>query len=251
MEIYKGMDIINLCLYIKKHKTLVIADLHLGYEEAMSKKGILVPRVQFKEIYEKISDILKNLDIETVVITGDLKHEFGVISDTEWKNVLQIIDLFLKYCKKLVIIKGNHDVALPFITKKRDIELVNYYKIDDILICHGDEIIDNQDFKKSKIIIIGHEHPAIGLNDKTKHENFKCFLKGKFLNKTLIVLPSFNPLTIGTDVSRNRLLSPFLQQDLNNFEVYVVEKNKIYNFGKLKNITTPEGIFQTIVVSLF
>lgn len=236
MELYKGIQAVDLCLYLKKYKTLVIADLHLGYEEAFNNKGTLIPRMQFKDTYERIEKILKENEVETAVITGDLKHEFGVINRSEWDNILKIIDLFLKYCKKLVIIKGNHDMTLPFITRKKGIELSEYYKIEDIVICHGDKIIDNEDFKKSKLIIIGHEHPAIGLREKSKYENFKCFLKGKYLNKILIVLPSFNTLTIGTDILRNTLLSPFLQQDLKNFEAYVIEKDKVYDFGKIKNV---------------
>src|SRR3989344_8466368 len=236
MEIIKGIEAVDLCLYIKKHKTLVISDIHLGYEESLNQRGVLVPRIQFNAVHEKLSKILVSRDIETIVVTGDLKHEFGVIIESEWKNILKIIDLFLGHCKKLVIIKGNHDVTLPFITRKKGIELSEYYKIDDIFICHGDEIIDNEDFRKSKLIIIGHEHPAIGLREKSKYEVFKCFLKGKYLDKNLIVLPSFNTLTVGTDILRGKLLSPFLQQDLRNFQAYVVEKDKVYDFGKLRNV---------------
>lgn len=236
MELYKGIEVVDLCLYLKTHKTFIIADLHLGYENALNNRGVLVPRMQFNDISKKLNEILKSIKVDTIVITGDLKHEFGVINDSEWKNILNIIDLFLEHCKKLIIIKGNHDVALPFITRKKGIELSEYYKVEDIFVCHGDEIIENEDFKKSKVIIIGHEHPAIGFRDKTKYENYKCFLKGRYLNKILIVIPSFNPLTVGTDVLRNRLLSPFLQQSLTNFQAYVVEKDKIYDFGKLKNM---------------
>ncbi len=236
MKIYNEIETLDLCLYLNEYKTLVISDLHLGYEESLNKRGVLVPRIQFNEIYEKLKNILINKDMETIIITGDLKHEFGVINNSEWKNIIQIIDLFLKHCKRLIIIKGNHDITLPFITRKKGIEVLEYFKFDEIFICHGDEIINNEDFRKSKVVIIGHEHPAIGFRDKNKYETYKCFLKGKFLDKVLIVLPSFNPLTVGTDVLRNRLLSPFLQQNLSNFSFYVTEKDKIYDFGKLKNL---------------
>ena len=82
---------------------------------------------------------------------------------------------------------------------------------------------------------MGHEHPALGFRDKNKYEVFKCFLSGKYLDKDLIVLPSFNTLTIGTDVLRGKLLSPFLQGNIIKFKAYVVEMNRVYDFGKLKN----------------
>jgi hypothetical protein len=236
MEIIKGIEIIDLCLYIKKHKTLVISDLHLGYEEAMNQRGVLVPKTQFKDVYEKLEKILKSIIVETVIITGDLKHEFGTIGDAERKNILSLIDMLLKDGKKVVLLKGNHDIMLPFIARKRNIEIIESLKIEDILICHGDEILPEAESQETRVIIMGHEHPAIGLREKAKYESYKCFLKGKFKNKILIVIPSFNPLTVGTDVLRNNLLSPFLKQDLNKFEAFIVEKEKIYNFGKLNKI---------------
>jgi len=236
MEIIKGIEIHDLGIYIIKHKIFVIADMHLGYEESLNVKGILIPRIQYKDTYDKLKKILDNLDVETVIITGDFKHEFGVISETEWRNTLQIIDLFFEYAKRVIVIKGNHDVNLGPIARKRNVEIIPYVKFDEILICHGDEILDCDDFYKSRIIIIGHEHPAVGIKFKNKYESYKCFLKGKWENKILIVLPAFNLLTIGTDILRSKLLSPFLQKNLSDFEVFAIQDSKIYNFGKLKNI---------------
>ena len=119
MEIQKGIETLELCLYLKKYRTLVISDLHLGYEEALNKRGILIPRSQFKDVIERLNKILISKSIETIVITGDLKHEFGVISDSGWKNISKVIDLLLEHCKKLIIIKGNHDVTLPYLVRKK------------------------------------------------------------------------------------------------------------------------------------
>ena len=151
MEIYNGIKIIDLCLYIEKYKILIIADMHLGYEESLNEKGVLIPKMQFKDTCERLEKIFSSLEVETLIVTGDLKHEFAIISRAETDNIRKIIDLFLKYCKNVVIIKGNHDVALPFIFRKNNLDLLDYYKIDDIIICHGDEIINNEDFKKSKL----------------------------------------------------------------------------------------------------
>ena len=183
MELYKGIEIRDLSVYLRKENILILSDLHIGYEESLNKGGFLIPRIQFKEMYERAKKMLCNDRFSSIVITGDLKHEFGVISDTEWRNTLKLIDLLLEHTEKLVLIKGNHDMTLKYIAGKRNIELVEYLKIKDVLVCHGDEIIDNEDFKKSKIVIIGHEHPAIGLKEKNKYELYKCFLKGKYKNK--------------------------------------------------------------------
>lgn len=232
MNIYKNIVAKDLFLYLEKEKILILSDLHIGLEEAMNKQGILLPRFQFQELVKRIEKVFKDLEIKKIIVNGDLKHEFGTISGQEWSQTLKIIDI-LSSKAELILVKGNHDTILGPIANKKDIKVLEYYKVNDIYICHGHKIPDNKDFKDSKLVIIGHEHPAITFKERPT-EKFKCFLVGKYKNKTLIVQPSLNLVSEGTDITKEKLLSPFLK-DLKDFEVYVVE-DKIYKFGKLKNI---------------
>lgn len=236
MEILKGIEIIDLSLYLKDYKTLILTDFHMGFEETLNKQGILVPRFQLDKTLKRLEKIFKSVQPETILVNGDLKHEFDNISETEWLHTLKLVDFLLKNCKKLILNKGNHDTILEPITKKRNLKINEYTKINDIYITHGDKIPDNKEFKESKIIIIGNEHPAITLREEGRRETYKCFLKGKFQDKILITQPSFNLVTEGTDVLRENLLSPFLHQNLSDFEIFIVGKEKVYNFGKLKNL---------------
>lgn len=235
MEIIKGIEILDTCLLIKK-KVLVLADLHIGYEEALNKQGMFVPRSQFKETGQKLNDLFRKIKgIETIVINGDLKHEFGTISNQEWDETLKIFDLLQKHCRNIVLVKGNHDTILGPIARKGGFSLVDSYCIDDICILHGDKILDNLNASSAKILIIGHEHPAVSIREEPKVEKYKCFLLGRWKKQQLIVMPSFLPIIEGTDVKKEKLLSPYLHQSLSNFEVFVVG-DKTYKFGKLKNI---------------
>lgn len=232
----RSFEIIDLALYHKKSKTLIIADIHMGYEEALNKQGILIPRDQHIRTLKRLQKILKRIkSIDTIIINGDLKHEFGTISETEWRHTLRVIELLSKNCNKIILIKGNHDTILGPIAKKRKLEFKDYHMIDSIYICHGHIIPKDKDFKLAKTIIIGHEHPAVSLSDGTRVETYKCFLKGKYKQKILIVLPSFNLVQEGTNILNESLLSPFLKQDLKNFNVYIVSE-KVFDFGKLSNI---------------
>lgn len=259
MNILPHVEIVNLALFLDS--TLVIADVHMGYEEALNKQGILVPRLQFEDIVkrtERIFNILKNRKIEKIIINGDLKHEFGTISEQEWRNTLKFLDLLAKHCKEIVLIKGNHDTILGPIAKKRNVKVLENYIVEPleknhnnektsilrktkkqsknkILIVHGNKIPDKELLKEASTIIIGHEHPAVSLKEGPRVEQFKCFLKGKYKGKNLIVQPSFNTIIEGIDILKDEILSPFLQQNLDNFEVYIVE-DKVYEFGKLKGL---------------
>src|SRR3989338_11560949 len=127
MKIIDGIEIIGLALYF--NSTLVIADIHLGYEEVLNKKGILVPRTQFEEMAKRVESIFKQLKgkrIDRILVNGDLKHEFGTISEQEWRNALKFLDLLAKHCSEIILIKGNHDTILGPIARKRNVKIVNY-----------------------------------------------------------------------------------------------------------------------------
>jgi hypothetical protein len=277
------IEFLHDCLLIDD-SIFVLGDLHIGYEEYIAEKGIF-PRVQLKDIIEKLKNVFWNLSmkgvkIKQVIILGDLKHEFGVISDIEWSETPRFLDyLDNKIVKKtggdiinmknkkimmkglgeasennklignnrtgdrIILVKGNHDNIIGPIAKKRDVEVVNYYKYKDICFMHGHKL-HGKCFDKSDILILGHLHPAITLSDKYKKEKYKCFLHGFWKNKEVYVLPSFSPIGFGYDLNSiedSRHDSEFLiikDKILENFDVVIYnnKENKEYNFGKLRKL---------------
>ncbi|MEM3374742.1 MAG: metallophosphoesterase [Candidatus Woesearchaeota archaeon] len=229
----KNIFLVDLGVFLANDSILIISDLQLGYEEALNKKGFLIPRFQKNDLKIRLSFLIDLLKPKLVIFNGDVKHEFSGISKSEWRNIKEIID-FVREKSELVLIKGNHDNMLEPIIKNK-VALLDYYYLSDykIYVCHGHEIPDNKFFFESEVVIIGHEHPALGLREKGRVEKFKCFLVGRYKNndnkkmlkenneKQLIVLPSFNSLTEGTDILQEKLMSPFLR-NVDDFEVYLV-----------------------------
>ncbi|MBT4651675.1 metallophosphoesterase [Candidatus Woesearchaeota archaeon] len=232
MEIINGVRILDLCLYFVEEKVLVLGDVHIGYEEALNKEGVLVPRYQFEDIMQRLKRVFEGLDVEKVVVNGDLKHEFGTISATEWRHTLKLLE-FLLSKGEVVLVKGNHDVILGPIADKKNVEVVDSVRIGEGLIIHGDKLVEIP--SEVKFLIIGHEHPAVTISEYPRMEKYKCFLLGKFSGKDLVVMPSFNLVTEGTNVLQGELLSPFLE-DVSNFNVFIVGEEKVYSFGKVKEL---------------
>ncbi len=234
-----NIKFLNKCVLIKEKSKniLVLGDLHIGYEESLNKIGVLVPRMQFKEMVEELREIFSDTGrVDEIVLLGDLKHEFGEISKQEWKEVTGILDLFKKWAKQIILIKGNHDTILGPIAKRKEIEIKEFYVTEGICFLHGHKMYPECLDKKIKSIILGHRHPAVVLSDKYKKERYKCFLVGKWKGKKVIILPSFFPFIEGSDIINVQESKLFISKKvLNEFEVYVIGKG-IYKFDKLKNI---------------
>jgi hypothetical protein len=232
-SIFSGAEIVSLALYIKKEKLLAIGDLHIGQEEGFNTDGVLIPRTNFSMLLNELEKIFHETGkLNRIILLGDVKHEFGVPNNQEWRETIQLIEFLAKYSKKITIIKGNHDNYLAPITKWKNIELVESYSTGKILFSHGNKIINNSN---EKIIVIGHEHPAILLNDLHKSEKFKCFIKTRANGKSIVVLPSMNFLSIGSDISREKPLSPYLK-NISEFECWVVEESNVFYFGKINRL---------------
>jgi uncharacterized protein len=233
----KVFEFIGKALFFPEEKIMVISDLHIGYEESLSEQGIFVPRRQYEEIMKDIKQVFEKIGkVREIIITGDLKHEFGTISSQEWRETREILDFLKTKSEKIVLIKGNHDTILEPIARRGELEIKESYTEGEICFIHGNKMISECLDKRVKMIVMGHRHPAFILSDKYKKERYKCFLVGKWKDKEVIIMPSFFPFIEGTDIVNiedNSLFIP--EKDLKNFEVYAIG-DKIYKFGKLKEI---------------
>lgn len=231
-------------IYATKYKSLVIgntaiiADLHLGYEQELISKGVFIPKTQFKEMKDALKKLIKEYKIKTLVINGDLKHDFSNATAQEWDEAKELINFLSKKLKKIIIIRGNHDNYLKTIIARENVKFYdNYYSFDDICITHGHkEIVDTYAFKN---IIIAHDHPSIFLKDDLNLGlKIPCFLYGKFGKNNIIVLPAFSPLFEGVDVlsaPKENFLSPLIKKHLDDFKVVTIS-DKLHKFPEIRKI---------------
>jgi hypothetical protein len=229
----------DIFLYLPQYNTLIISDIHAGFEESLQKNGVLLPKSAVSEIMLRIEKAINKIGLEKIkciILNGDIVHSFSKHSLDEKYALKKILD-FLKKFGKIIIIKGNHDKILEMLVK--NVEFRKNLILGEILITHGDIIDENSKDKKIKIMIIGHEHPSIVLDSGLRQEKYKCFLKGKYKNKELIVMPSSNTLIEGSDVLKEKLLSPYIKS-IDSFQVYAIA-DEIYDFGKISQLRKKLG----------
>lgn len=203
-------------------KTAVIADLHLGIENAMQNLGIAIPRMQIVDVIGKVNLIVEKYEIEKLIIAGDLKHEFAGNLPYEWDDIrgfLDSVDL------EISVVRGNHDNFLSAILSEYSIELKEYERMGDYYVVHGHTDLG---FER---VIMGHEHPAVKFRHGGAIYSYPCFL---IADKTKFVLPAFSPLVSGSDVLQGEFLSPVLRNS-KKIEVYAIEDEVVY-LGELETL---------------
>lgn len=232
-------------------KILCIADLHLGYEFLLARKGVVIPS-QSEEMKDRILDLIERTSADSLIIIGDVKHNIFRVSQAEWRGVKRLLEDVSKKVEVQITL-GNHDTNLDLL-------------LPDNIFLHSSKgfLIENNDIRvgfvhghawpkpdllQSDYIILGHNHPVIEMRDgmggkwfmpawielrggKEKiassfanhfglGENSNAVInlkKGsiKIENTKIIVVPAFNPLLGGVALNRPdiKFLGPILSSNI-------------------------------------
>ncbi len=229
-------------IYIKRFNTLVVTDIHLGFEEDMASKGIFLPRVQLRKSIEIIDRAQNKTKALQLIIAGDVKHHFEKLGRREVRDLKEFFKYVLKRFEKVIVVRGNHDTFMYSFSRKLDIELYDKLWLDNILIVHGHRELDRND--SFDILIMGHEHPSISLKDPITSYGIKiqCYLLVPLKRGgRALVLPAMGVYQSGTSVSISRevYLSPILRDEgiLEEAKPYaIIDGEGVYELPKLSSI---------------
>lgn len=205
---------------------LLIADTHVGLEVELGKKGVRIPS-QSGRLAQLVVEGAERFGATSLVVLGDVKHEIASIIDSA-REVREFLDLVAPKFNKVVLVRGNHDGNLDMILSsnvKPNVYLVNSRGFilrsrdgKNLLLLHGNSKPSVEDFVEADVIVMGHTHPAILIQDVTGYVmrapvivkikvDKALFGRNMYGNDldvkgqlSMIVLPVFNPLTVGMDV---------------------------------------------------
>ncbi len=202
-------------LYIPAEDMIVLADLHLGFESEASKSGIHVPRLQLKKSIELIMKLTENVSCRKLLINGDLKHTFEKLTIQEREEVSIFLSKAKDYFTDIILVRGNHDNYVSIVTERFDVDLREQYATGNVLFVHGHKNIN--DYSRYKVIVIGHEHPALKISDELgAFMKLPCFLAtpGKH-GEIILVLPAAGYYQTGNEVTLepSNYLSPIMQSE--------------------------------------
>jgi len=142
----------------------------------------------------------------------------------------------------IVLVKGNHDNFIERYSRHFKIGVLNSgARIGEYLFAHGDKaLLDFGKKEKPKTIVMGHEHPSIGIPMKIgRTERLRCFLYGRYKRIPMLVLPAMGYFETGSDVNTHtrNIMSPILRKaDLKNMHAIAFGNGSTIDFGSISDL---------------
>ena len=182
-------------------KSLVITDLHLGFESKLSLNNVFLGKNKTViEITKEIEKIIKKTKPDSLILLGDVKSGIKSITKTEWKTVPNFFEGINKLIDT-VLVPGNHDANIEkLIPNGITLASSKGIIIDNILLTHG-HTMPSENFSQVNTIVMGHVHPVFFqeeslINGERVWVSIKCEKQKIFSSKPgeleIIILPSFN-----------------------------------------------------------
>lgn len=189
--------------------SLVIADLHLGIEFELRRKGFHFASRHAREA-ERLNSLLSKAKCKRVVVVGDAKHDARGFEKQERKMMVEFVDALS--CGELLVVKGNHDSMLGgvpgltvepaegFILQKHGLAHGHAWPSDEVLAC--------------KELVTGHEHPLFEFSGEVGSWRVPCWLHCATEKKgqELLVMPAFGSLSGGSAVNNGKFLGPLFNK---------------------------------------
>jgi hypothetical protein len=224
--------------FIQEEKALVIAELHLGLEHELFKKGIKIPpqREKFQSELESLKKLTK---AKNLVVIGDIKHKVPGMSLREERELPKLLEFLKEKFLKVILVKGNHDDFLEKIVPK-GIKVYGSrgFKLGKYGFFHG-HAWPSKRLMQCDYLFLAHLHPGIEFKDKFGFRNVEQVwikneldlkkVKEKYKLKkagklNIFVMPAFNNL-LGS-MSLNKLIekeNPGIVA-----KIMDMEKSKVY-----------------------
>jgi hypothetical protein len=218
-------------------KHLVITDLHIGFENMLSRNKIFLgSNSSVKQITTNVSNLIRHENIDSLILLGDIKSSIGQISKNEWNDVPYFFNEIKKICD-IILVPGNHDANIDKLIPN-EILMTNSkgLVIDDVLLTHG-HTMPSENFSHVNRIIMGHIHPIFFQEDslvngervwislKAKKELIFPSTKGEI---EITIIPSFNPYFYATQKRHyKKSISPIIEKIKNGSIAKIMTLNGI------------------------
>jgi len=258
-------------------RTIVVADLHIGWEVALSRQGIHVP-TQTSKLLKRLVDLASAYKADRLLVLGDVKHTVATAETVEWRDVPEFFAALAQQVKEILVVRGNHDGNLePLLPEAVKVLPSTGVVLGGVGFFHGHRW-PSPTLLKCKTLVMGHVHPVVVFRDPagfrvTRQVWVRAACDGPLLRQVLLkkqrvllkdsesahggsgaeakssrllILPSFNDFLGGRPLNEDRSRSaklvagPVLRSeavDMRNAETYLLDGTYLGTLEQLKSIS--------------
>jgi len=211
---------------------LVIADLHIGYETDLKKRGYDVHKL-ITQFLKEISNLKIKTGASKLIILGDVKHKIPRMTVEEKYDIPFFFRKLSDIFDEIILIKGNHDGYIERIIREPKVKIVKEYIYKEYGFIHGHSY-PSEELMQSRIVFMAHTHPSFKVIDQLgiKHV-YPSWVLGKLNPKKLerykeikveriIIVPAFNPFFSGY----GKIAGP-LAKAIKNKEIFLLDLTKV------------------------
>ena len=147
-----------------KTRIMVISDLHIGWEMALSYKGIHVP-TQMPKLLRKLRSLVSVYKPEKLLILGDVKYSIAAADLGEWHDIPDFFSSIKEQIKEICVVRGNHDGGLePLLPESVKILPSTGVVFGNVGLFHGHRW-PLPALLECKTLVMGHVHPVVVFRD--------------------------------------------------------------------------------------
>ncbi len=205
-------------------KYIVAADLHVGIEEELERRGFRVPD-QTDRTLQRLQALIAERKPDGLILLGDVKHQVPYAERWEKRKVFRLLDE-LSAVLPVTIISGNHDGGIEAMAPEK-VRRVGSLAVGDVGLVHGHSWPPEK-LMTRRTLVLAHSHPSVLLCDERgRPVTEACWLRARFIGRKakehyrppfpeVVVLPAFTDLRGGCPVNERggRLLGPLFRNGL-------------------------------------
>ena len=206
-------------------KTLLVADLHLGYGWAQRRRGELGPLADERS-REKLLNVCGELTPARIVFLGDLVHAPRPCA--EERRWIETLLEELSRRAELIAVRGNHDRAFAREFAHLPVRTLEVWPEGNLFAIHGDHLPLTP--LKKQTLVAGHVHPCLPVIDAAGASHKLPVFLG---NSRCILLPAFSPFARGYNVAcglPEKLLLHFGEHEI---QAYAATPTRVLRLGPL------------------
>lgn len=153
-----------LLLRSKNQRVLIVADLHIGWEVALTQEGVYIPS-QTPKILDRLQKIVKKVKPTRLIFLGDVKHTVAKVELQEWRDIPDLFETLERSVPNIQVVPGNHDGNLePLLPETVTLLPATGVKIGDIGLFHG-HAWPAPELLGCRTLVMGHIHPTVAFRD--------------------------------------------------------------------------------------